>query len=182
MAFDAAALLASYPVALMLRYDAGSVADMAGRVATVAAIAVGLQWVAGLAFGAYTGRVAVASIEETLLLGLVTVGAGSAIGAANVLSSPPYVARTLPFTAPFMGLFVMVVGRALWRHRSEYSFVVVKTEKQPALVLGAGSSGRLLAQSMMTSDSPLWPVGFLDDDPWKRNLKHFGIPVVGTVS
>lgn len=181
MAFDGSALVASYFLALMLRYESPDVSGMLGRTVVMGCIAVIVQWVVGAMWRVYRGRVAVASIEETILLGLTTVGGGVLVGVANMVTDPFFVARSMPFTATFMGLFIMVVGRAVWRHQTDNVIPRMKPAHDPTLVLGAGWSGRRLAQSMMSSKSAMWPVGFLDDDPWKRQRKHFGVPVVGTL-
>jgi len=182
MIFDGLALLASYFLMLLLRYESAEVTSMLGRVALVGMTAVIIQWVAGMVLRVYRGRVAVASIEETILLGLITVGGGVVLGVLNMLSQPFFVARSVPFAATFMGLFVMVVGRAMWRRQADSVIPAVTYGADPAIVVGAGSSGRRLAESMMTTTgSPLWPVGFLDDDPWKRHRKHYGVPVLGTL-
>ena len=48
------------------------------------------------------------------------------------------------------------------------------------LVLGAGWVGATLVQQMLRSpESPFLPVGFLDDDPAKRNLQIHGVRVLG---
>jgi FlaA1/EpsC-like NDP-sugar epimerase len=182
MVFDGVALLASYYLAVLLRYSSAEVAAMTSRVAVIGAAAVIGQWVAGMLSRVYHGRVAVASIEETILLGLTTVGAGLVLGFANMLSEPYVVARSVPFTATFMGLVFMGVGRATWRQEADKVYPRIGSSRDPALVLGAGRSGQSLVQSMLTAESPLWPVGFLDDDPWKRHRKHNGVPVLGTLA
>jgi len=181
MIFDGLALLASYFLGLLLRYEPADVTGMVDRVAVIGVAAVIIQGIAGMIWRVYSGRVAVASIDETILLGLTTVGGGTVLGVANMFTEPVFVARSIPFTATFMGLFVMVVGRAAWRHQADNVFPRASSAHHPALVLGAGWSGRRLAQSMMSPESPLWPVGFLDDDPWKRLRKHYGVPVLGTL-
>jgi len=181
MVFDGLALLVSYYLAVLLRYSSAQVAEMDSRVAVVGATAVSGQWVAGMISRVYHGRVAVASIEETILLGVTTVGAGLVLGFANMLSEPYVVARSVPFTATFMGLVVMGVGRAAWRQEADRVYPRIGSSRDPALVLGAGRSGQSLVQSMLTAESSLWPVGFLDDDPWKRHRKHYAVPVLGTL-
>jgi len=181
MIFDSLALLASYFLALVLRYDSADAGHMVNRVALVGMAAVAIQWMAGMVSRVYHGRVAVGSIEETILLGLTTVTGGLVVGIADMISEPYVVARSVPFTATFMGLAIMGVGRAAWRHQADKVGRTIGLPRDPALVLGAGWSARGLVQSMLSSNSPLWPVGFLDDDPWKRHRRHHGVPVLGTL-
>ena len=181
MAFDGFALLASYLMSLLLRYDSAQVTGMLGRVAAVAVAAVVIQCALGMLLSVYSGRFAVASIEETIMLGLTTVGGGTLLGVTNMFAEPFVVARSLPFAATFTGFIVMVVGRALWRQQSESIFMPARAVQEPVLILGAGWSGRRLGESMMCADSPMWPIGFLDDDAWMRHRKHHGVAVLGTV-
>jgi len=181
MIFDGLALFASYFLALVLRYDSADAGHMVDRVALVGMAAVGIQWIAGMVSRVYHGRVAVGSIEETILLGVTTVTGGLVVGIADMISEPYVVARSVPFTATFMGLVIMGVGRAAWRHQADKVGRRIGLPHDPALVLGAGWSGCGLVQSMLSTSSPLWPVGFLDDDPWKRHRRHHGIPVLGTL-
>lgn len=52
-----------------------------------------------------------------------------------------------------------------------------------ALIVGAGHAGELLARDMLSGgEYDCRPVGFLDDDPIKRNMSIHGIPVVGTTA
>jgi FlaA1/EpsC-like NDP-sugar epimerase len=64
----------------------------------------------------------------------------------------------------------------------EWLQIVGPTAKR-VLIVGAGNAGELLVRDMLsdaTYDSR--PVGFVDDDPVKRNMKIHGIPVVGTIA
>jgi FlaA1/EpsC-like NDP-sugar epimerase len=48
------------------------------------------------------------------------------------------------------------------------------------LIIGAGSSGSLLVRELRANPrAGLEPVGFIDDDPAKRHLRIFGLPVIG---
>ena len=64
----------------------------------------------------------------------------------------------------------------------EWLQIVGPTAKR-MLIVGAGNAGELLVRDMLsdaTYDSR--PVGFVDDDPVKRNMNIHGIPVVGTIA
>ena len=53
----------------------------------------------------------------------------------------------------------------------------------PALILGAGASGRLTAREMLENPSMgLRPIGYLDDDVSKHNMHVGGLCVLGSVS
>jgi FlaA1/EpsC-like NDP-sugar epimerase len=47
----------------------------------------------------------------------------------------------------------------------------------PTLMIGAGSTGRVLAQALLDDPRELWPIGFLDED--SRHRKICGLPLLG---
>ena len=50
------------------------------------------------------------------------------------------------------------------------------------LVVGAGDAGRLIVQEMQRSRMlDYTPIGFVDDDPRKRNTRIMGVRVLGTI-
>lgn len=83
--------------------------------------------------------------------------------------------RTLEIMLLFMG-----GSRFLWR-----LIRVNRTKKaglsNNVLVVGAGDCGALIAKEMMTNNSFSGNrlVGFVDDDPYKRNMQVVGLPVLG---
>lgn len=83
--------------------------------------------------------------------------------------------RTLEIMLLFMG-----GSRFLWR-----LIRVNRTKKAEltnnVLVVGAGDCGALIAKEMMTNNSFSCNrlVGFVDDDPYKRNMQVVGLPVFG---
>ena len=181
MALDALALAAAYFFAVVVRYDGLSPVPWR-HAALVVVAAVALQWAIGLVGRLYRGRVGVATNEETLLLGTATAVAGFVVFAANALTDPLWIARSLPLTATFLGFFLMLTTRALWRRLTMRLAPLTDGTGQRTLVVGAGASGARLVHSMRTHpESGLLPVGFLDDDPWMRKRRHFGVPVLGAV-
>jgi FlaA1/EpsC-like NDP-sugar epimerase len=181
MALDAVALGAAYFFGVVVRYDVLT-ADLWRNAAMVSLAAIGLLWVFGVIGRVYLGRVGVATNEETIGLGAAVSLAGGIVFIANAWVEPHWVARSLPVTATFLGFFVMLLTRALWRRLTLRLAPITTGAGQPTLVVGAGASGARLVHSMRSHpDAGLVPVGFLDDDPWMRKRRHFGVPVLGTV-
>ncbi|MDR7252072.1 FlaA1/EpsC-like NDP-sugar epimerase [Nocardioides sp. BE266] len=181
MAFDAVALLAAYLVTIVVRYDVVTGAILRDGM-LVACAAVTLQWGVGLVGRLYLGRVGVATNEETILLSCSTTVAGILVFVANASVDPQWVARSVPMTGTFLGIFMMLTTRALWRRLTMRLAPMTSAAGSRAVIVGAGGSGARLVHSMRSHpDSGLLPVGFLDDDPWMRNRRHFGVPVLGTV-
>src|SRR5262245_9862253 len=185
MTLDGVALLFSYLFFTVVRYwgaadtqDATSA--IAERALGIAVAAVVLQWSVGSFLRMYQGRTTVASLDETFLLGTSAVCIGSALFLVNIAFQPYVISRGVPLSATFMALFVMLLGRAVWRLR-QHGGVRWSESAVPALVFGAGAGGTQLVASMMRNPaSQLRPVGFLDDDPWKRRLRVAGVPVLGS--
>ena len=51
------------------------------------------------------------------------------------------------------------------------------------IVVGAGDAGRLIVQEMQRSRMlDYTPIGFVDDDPRKRNTRILGVRVLGTMA
>ncbi|MDH3349272.1 MAG: polysaccharide biosynthesis protein [Desulfobulbaceae bacterium] len=53
-------------------------------------------------------------------------------------------------------------------------------QSKPTLVIGAGNVGEQLVRDMKRNqNATYWPVGFIDDDPQKKNLNIHGVKVYG---
>ncbi|WP_157558854.1 polysaccharide biosynthesis protein [Nocardioides sp. Soil774] len=181
MSFDACVLILAYAVSLVLRYGPTLETSVWRSGLAVAAGAVALQWLVGLLGRVYLGRVGVATNEETVLLGLATAVGGLGVFSANALADPYWVARSVPASGTFLGLFLMLIVRALWRQLTQRFQPLDDASGQRALIVGAGASGARLVHSMRSRpEAGLVPVGFLDDDPWMRKRRHFGVSVLGT--
>ena len=182
LSFDAAALGLAYLISVLLRYGGNLSGSLWADVAAVVTAAIVLQWGLGLVGHVYLGRVGVATIEETIALGVVTAGGGTVLAIANALVDPHWIARGIPVTATFLSLFFMLTVRALWRHLTDQMALTGVDGARPAVIVGAGYSGNRLARSMLSRpEAGLVPVAFVDDDPWKRKLRHYGVPVLGTL-
>lgn len=183
IAYDVAALLTAYTIFALLRYEMSMGRPPWGWVLGLAAVALVVHLVLCFVLKLYRGRAAVASVDETVLLSVVTATAASTAHAVNVFGDEIRVGRTVPLAAAFMSLTLMVVGRAWWRVFSHQIGYVAAEGRDRTIVIGAGETGHRLVRSMRTSDdSPYEPVALLDDDPWKRHLRLDGVPVRGKLA
>lgn len=146
--------------------------------AMVAALYTLLAHVVGL----HRGRAALASLDETLLLGITAVGTGATCFTANLFLHPVLIPRSVPVISTLLAVVLMSWGRASWRAASDRGRTTTPSgNAQAVLVMGAGDAGRQLIRSMQTDGrGQWWPVGLLDDDPYKKNLRICGVPVRGT--
>jgi len=147
------------------------------QVVVLAAVAIVMQLGLGLIAKLYNNRYWAGSLEEARAFALVLAG-------STVLTCGVALIFWLPITpviiawplATCLGLVVRYVRRQ-WVERAQSP---LGKKVQRTLVYGAGNLGRLTVQRM-TADprSPFYPIGFIDDDPAKRNLVVRRVPVLG---
>jgi FlaA1/EpsC-like NDP-sugar epimerase len=143
-----------------------------------------LSVVSGLLAGLYRGRHPRGSLDEVISVliagGLILIPL-ALLG--NVLFRGGWeMLRTL-FVAVSIALPTMVVARYVvfaarhggpWRGRRQ------ATAGVKVIVFGAGEAGTALIRRLLAEpDSAYRPVALLDDDPAKRRLRVYGIPVLG---
>lgn len=91
--------------------------------------------------------------------------------------------RSVPLIEAMAAVLLLGSFRAFVRARGE-QFVRLRPDKRRVrrvLIAGAGESGTMIAREMLRhANARLVPVGFLDDDPAKRNRSFFGLRVMGT--
>lgn len=81
-------------------------------------------------------------------------------------------------------IFLMAGPRLMWRAFCDYFGTCRRRQSQGrtrALIIGAGSCGSLIAKELLQNEiARTVPVGFIDDDPYKRSLSLYGLPVFGS--
>lgn len=180
---DSLAWIVGILAAVVLRFEFEP--SLRGWIATLvlALIAAGLQVIVGYFLAFYRGRFTYGSFEEVRTLGLaVTVQAF--VLAVIVMTVGPLLSiprGTVILAFPFV-LLLMFGVRYLAR------LLIERNRKpgdaaEPALIIGAGYLGDTLLHNITTDPtSPIRPVGILDDDPAKKNLRLRGVPVIGRTS
>ncbi|MGF7185307.1 FlaA1/EpsC-like NDP-sugar epimerase [Desulfitispora alkaliphila] len=135
-------------------------------------------------FGLYNRVWRYASIGELLsVMGAITMGVTISISIAYFFMPAGEV--LLPRSAYILTwmLCILLVGgsRLSWRLFRDYGINYNKPKGgKPVLIVGAGSSGVLVAKEMMRHyESAVNIVGFVDDDPQKKGLQILGIKVLG---
>ncbi|HUB36732.1 MAG TPA: nucleoside-diphosphate sugar epimerase/dehydratase [Solirubrobacteraceae bacterium] len=75
---------------------------------------------------------------------------------------------------------VRMLARTIYERRPLAAFRGVREGERGVLIVGAGDGGRLVLREIARNrELRLVPVGFLDDDPGKRNLRIDGVRVRG---
>ncbi|WP_136055508.1 nucleoside-diphosphate sugar epimerase/dehydratase [Microbacterium sp. K24] len=168
-------------LAIALRFE--FMMDAQGWIATslLALTAGAIQIVVGYATSLYRGRFAYGSFDEVRAVGIIVVIEAIALSLLVIPLGPIIgVPRgTLLLAFPFV-LLLMFGVRYLARLLIERARKP-GADATPALIIGAGFiADKLLANVTIDPASPIRPVGLLDDDPDKRNLRLRGVSVVGT--
>ncbi len=180
--FDAMVWAGSLTLFTMLRFDFSN-RDIIPWTPTLllalgaALLHLTLGWIVRL----HHGRARLASLDEMILLGVVTVSTGLVVSVGNALGGY-WLPSTVPVAATFIALVVMAWGRAIYRRVRE---PMVESEmldgKTPVVIVGAGEAGHQLIASMLREHGSMWmPMALVDDDPLKRHLRVRGVPVLGT--
>ncbi|HSO70173.1 MAG TPA: nucleoside-diphosphate sugar epimerase/dehydratase [Arachnia sp.] len=163
---------------VVARYSFDLTGPEARFVLQYAVAAIVLQVGVGFVTKLYRGRHSVASFEESVLLAIITLGIGFVLGLLSVLFATPGYPRVVTFTVPLAALVLMAAGRFLFRTLTRTARHGQDTE--PVLVYGAGNAGQQLGRLLAYDpDAPYEIVGYIDDDPAKRNLHLSGARVLG---
>jgi len=178
---DTAAWCVGVILAMAIRFDFDRSLWTPWTPELVIGVAVSIMAVTGLVFGLYDGRWRRASLDEGLALGqavaitcVVTLLAneflpGARIVPVSVVLAAAPIAFCVAGCARFLERLLML--RAARRHREG---------AVPVLVFGAGDGGMQVVTSMQTDPQGRFaPIGFIDEDPDKRNLRLRGVPVLG---
>ncbi len=77
-------------------------------------------------------------------------------------------------------LFVGGSRLSLRLFRRHWSFMLPLRKGTPVLIVGAGDAGVLVAKEIRKlNQGSFYPIGFVDDNPTKQNLKLLGLPILG---
>ncbi|MET0134697.1 MAG: nucleoside-diphosphate sugar epimerase/dehydratase [Kibdelosporangium sp.] len=180
-AADAAAWAIALPLATWLRFELDWSQLYANALSQVIVIAVLAQWAAGSVKRMYSGRYWPGSLDEAVHLGSSVLLAGVVLLAVNALPGLPPTPRSVPLIAMLLALVLCLTLRLAIRLHQERVVGRGHTGAQRVVVFGAGGSGQHLVRAILADPACGYvPVGFLDDDPGKRNLRVCGIAVLGT--
>lgn len=177
---DTAAWLGGSVAAVWARYEFDLTPDQLANAVGVGVAAAALH-LGGMALRRrYAGRHPLGSLGE--IRGLAASTAVTAV--LLLLALAPLPQRPVPASTPVVGaalaLLLMFGTRAVYRHQRDRALRPRATEAQKVLLFGAGSAGEGLLRSMVSDPaSEYLPVGLLDDDPGKRDLRIYGVRVLG---
>jgi FlaA1/EpsC-like NDP-sugar epimerase len=150
----------------------------------VIALVVGINLATFVVFGFYNRWWRYVSTRD--MWGLVRgVTVGSALTYLVLYAFPPEHASRLPrgvAALDYLLLLAFVAGsRLLARSLIERPKSGVVVRGKEVLIVGAGDAGQLLIREMQRNRNLHYtPIGLVDDDPRKKNLRVHGVRVLGT--
>lgn len=165
-------------MSVTLRFDFVVPANLLAQALLVGVASALAQLTIGNVAYLYRGRYVIGSFDEALAL-VVSVLLVSLIGTIALVGLPWF---TLPkstmLSAAAVSTVLMFATRFFWRRRRHA--VGGFPGGARTLILGAGPLGSSAAQLMLADpNSQFTPIGFLDDDGKRRNLRQFGLAVLG---
>jgi len=115
---------------------------------------------------------------------LVDVGKACLVSVPLEFVAAKYLLRASPYPRSVLiidaALLILLLGGARLAVRMYSENPLGRAASTNALIVGAGRAGSNLARALkMNSDLDLDPVGFVDDDPTKQNVRIQGVRVLG---
>jgi FlaA1/EpsC-like NDP-sugar epimerase len=175
----------SYATAFLLRFEFVVPPEYARTLALSLPIIIGLRLIATYAFQIGTSRWRYVSTSDVRRLVGATAAASVLLLAVtwSVAGLPP-VPRSIVII-DFL-LFTCLTSAVWIVYRTGFEQLRARSGDSGAgcrvLIVGAGEAGSMLAREMFRSSIRRQPVGFVDDDPAKRNTMLHGLRVLGSTA
>jgi FlaA1/EpsC-like NDP-sugar epimerase len=99
--------------------------------------------------------------------------------AVHYFYSSIVVPRSIYVLTTMISLLAVAGSRLIWRIFRD-NYIKIQPHHRRALIVGAGEAGVMVVRELKHSDSELYPVAFIDDNPQKQHYEVVGVPVVGT--
>ena len=193
-AIDVLVLAGAFGLAFLLRFDWVVPRPMLVRLFVTLPIAVALQYLLLLAFGVprfswrYVGLREAVRVLQAIGIGAVALLGVRAIAGHLQGDFPaaghalvPVGVTLIDVVLAFLGVTGVRGVRRVLGERAEASRRLAQGESVATLIVGAGQAGLMVAKELEARpDLGIRPVGFLDDDPYKKGSTVHGIPVLGS--
>ncbi|MEH1031090.1 FlaA1/EpsC-like NDP-sugar epimerase [Micromonospora profundi] len=180
LAADTTGWVGGFIVAAWSRFEFQLDTSQLARAAGVGALAAFLHLAVAAVRRIYSGRHPLGSLQEVQGVASTTILTAAVI-LLGLLSSD---GRPVPASTPLVGgalaLLFMLGARFTYRHRRDLSMRPDVRSSTPVLLFGMGDAGQGLLRAMLSDPRGRYlPVGALDDDPDKRDLRIRGVRVLG---
>ena len=175
---DLVSMAVSYYAAFYLRFDGAIPPDMQLLMFRTMPLLVAIGMFYLFVFEVYRGMWRYASINDLVQIIKVILATSLSFMTVLYLIRSEAVPRSVVVIQSFIGL--VAIGGMRFNARMFRKVVGAPRRRIPVLVVGAGDAGEMIIRQMLNSgDSPYDPVGIVDDDPMKRNMRLHGVKVVG---
>ncbi|MEE6259038.1 nucleoside-diphosphate sugar epimerase/dehydratase [Plantactinospora sonchi] len=180
LASDSAAWTVGFGAGAWTRYEFDLTVPQLVQVVAVALIAAVLHESVAALGRRLLGRHPVGSLSELrVLAGTVAISAVLVFLAVLAQADRPVPAST-PLVGSAVAMLLMLAARAAYRNRIDRALRPRTDSATPVLLFGLGSAGQGLLRAMVSDpQSRYLPVGLLDDDPDKRQLRIDGVRMLG---
>ncbi|MET8352266.1 MULTISPECIES: nucleoside-diphosphate sugar epimerase/dehydratase [unclassified Micromonospora] len=181
LASDTAAWIGGFTVAAWTRYEFDLTTGQITRTLGAGLIAAALHSTMALLRRRYWGRHPIGSLHEVRALAGTAACTAAIMLLAAVLSVTE---RPVPASTPPMGaavaLLIMLSIRTAYRRRRDRALRPSSRSATPVVLFGLGSAGQALLRAMVSDPRGRYlPVGLLDDDPEKQQMRIDGVPMLG---
>lgn len=139
-----------------------------------------LSWIVGWYLGLYRGRFVPGSLLEVSVLTMAFAAVAFVVFVGHIFGEHvDGVPRSTPLVTGAFTILAALALRSLVRRKQLFG-AGVPVGAEPAIVFGAGDGGLQLVRQLRRSPvSQFKPVGFLDDDPSKKNMMIDAVKVFG---
>jgi FlaA1/EpsC-like NDP-sugar epimerase len=172
--------LISVLIATLLRFDGNFPSEKNSSIIVLGVLGGTVATFLNHSFSLYGSQYRKASLEEVFALTVSTAIVTILLTVIRIVFSFPALPRSVPIIGGLISLVLQFAVRLI-SSRNTYKSLFVKSAGENTLIYGAGISGRQLAEQMLLKSENYKPVGFLDDNPEKRNLRIFGRKVLGKI-
>ncbi|MEV4463935.1 nucleoside-diphosphate sugar epimerase/dehydratase [Micromonospora echinofusca] len=180
LATDTAAWLGGFLAAAWTRYEFHLPPGLLPRAVGVGVAAALVHITVAAVRRLYSGRHPLGSLQEVQGVAGTAITTSGIVLLALLPSADRPVPASTPLVAGALALLFMLATRFAYRHRRDLAMRPDVRSATPVLLFGMGEAGQGLLRAMLGDPrSRYLPVGALDDDPDKRNLRIGGVRVLG---
>ncbi len=148
-------------------------------------LVVGIKLIVFIAFGFYNRWWRYVSVRDMWATARGVLVACIVADLTVYLAAPVHgfrLPRSIAFTDLILTLGLVMGSRLLARTVMERPGLTMMARGKEVVVVGAGDAGRLIVQEMQRSRMiDYTPIGFVDDDPRKRQTRIMGVRVLGSI-
>ena len=177
--FDYLIWVCSTFLAVILRYDGTLPAYSEIKILQLGTLGAFLFIVIGMFFSIYSQRYQKGSIEELLIFSIIIAIVTLITFSIRLIFVLPNLPRSTPIVSGLISLVFILAIRFIY-NRNILKMYSSNSSNLTTIIYGAGQTGRKLFESMNRGNT-YNPIGFIDDDPHKSNLKIFRRPVLGRI-